>query len=68
MHAMATQLKSVQPTKDPLEDMSLPGWLYYDPEFFDAEKRAFLRAAPQVVCHEKEIPQPGDWRTLEYLG
>jgi carnitine monooxygenase subunit len=68
MQSMATQLKSVEPTKDPLEDMSLPGWLYYDPEFFDAEKRAFLRAAPQVVCHEKEIPQPGDWRTLEYLG
>ncbi len=68
MHAMATQLKSVEPAKDPLEDLSLPGWLYHDPEFFEAEKRAFLRAAPQVVCHEKEIPQPGDWRTLEYLG
>ena len=48
--------------------MSLPGWLYFDPEFFEAEKKAFLRAAPQVVCHESEIPQPGDWRTLEYLG
>jgi phenylpropionate dioxygenase-like ring-hydroxylating dioxygenase large terminal subunit len=68
MHAMATQLKSVEPAKDPLEDLSLPGWLYHDTEFFEAEKRAFLRAAPQVVCHEKEIPQPGDWRTLEYLG
>jgi phenylpropionate dioxygenase-like ring-hydroxylating dioxygenase large terminal subunit len=65
---MATQLKSVEPTKDPLEDMSLPGWLYYDPEFFEAEKRAFLRASPQIVCHESEIPQPGDWRTIEYLG
>ena len=48
--------------------MSLPGWLYHDPEFFEAEKRAFLRAAPQVVCHESEIPQPGEWRTLEYLS
>jgi phenylpropionate dioxygenase-like ring-hydroxylating dioxygenase large terminal subunit len=48
--------------------MSLPGWLYYDPEFFEAEKAAFLRAAPQVVCHESEISQPGDWRTIEYLG
>jgi phenylpropionate dioxygenase-like ring-hydroxylating dioxygenase large terminal subunit len=65
---MATQLKSVQPTPDPLDDMSLPGWLYYDPEFFEAEKKAFLRAAPQVVCHESEIAQPGEWRTLEYLG
>jgi len=65
---MATQLRSITPGKDPLEDMSLPGWLYYDPEFFDAEKRAFLRATPQVVCHESEIADPGEWRTLEYLG
>ena len=65
---MATQLKSVQPTPDPLDGMSLPGWLYFDPEFFEAEKRAFLRRAPQVVCHESEIAEPGEWRTLEYLG
>src|SRR6188472_326200 len=48
---MATHLKSVQPTSDPLDGMSLPGWLYFDPEFLEAEKKAFLRAAPQVVCH-----------------
>jgi carnitine monooxygenase subunit len=65
---MATHLRTVEPTPDPLEDMSLPGWLYHDPEFFEAEKRAFLRAAPQVVCHESEIAEPGEWRTIEYLG
>ena len=59
---MATHLKSLDPTADPLHDVSLPGWLYYDPEFFEAEKRAFLRASPQVVCHESEIANPGDWR------
>src|SRR5689334_6840919 len=55
-------------TRDPLDSMSLPGWLYYDAEFFEAEKRAFLRAAPQIVCHESEIAEPGEWRSLEYLG
>jgi phenylpropionate dioxygenase-like ring-hydroxylating dioxygenase large terminal subunit len=65
---MATQLRGINPEKDPLDDWSLPGWLYFDPEFFEAEKKAFLRAAPQVVCHENEIPQPGDWRTIEHLG
>ena len=65
---MATQLKSVRPSADPLDNMSLPGWLYHDPEFFAAEKKAFLRAAPQVVCHESEIAEPGEWRSLEYLG
>ena len=65
---MATQLQPVETARDPLEHMSLPGWLYHDPEFLEAEKRAFLRAAPQVVCHESEIAEPGEWRTLEYLG
>jgi phenylpropionate dioxygenase-like ring-hydroxylating dioxygenase large terminal subunit len=65
---MATQLRGITPKTDPLDGMSLPGWLYYDPEFFTAEKRAFLRAAPQVVCHSSDIPEPGDWRTIEYLG
>ena len=64
---MATHLKSV-PGADPLDSMSLPGWLYFDPEFFEAEKKAFLRAAPQVVCHQSEIAEPGEWRSLEYLG
>ena len=65
---MATQLQPVETARDPLDEMSLPGWLYHDPEFLEAEKRAFLRAAPQVVCHESEIAEPGEWRTLEYLG
>src|SRR3954453_9558686 len=68
MRTMGTKLRSITPEKDPLDDTSLPGWLYFDPEFFEAEKKAFLRAAPQVVCHQNEIPQPGDWRSIEYLG
>jgi phenylpropionate dioxygenase-like ring-hydroxylating dioxygenase large terminal subunit len=65
---MATHLKPVEPAPDPLDAMSLPGWLYHDHEFFEAEKKAFLRAAPQVVCHESEISKPGEWRTIDYLG
>ena len=60
MADMATQLKSVDPTRDPLEDMSLPGWLYYDPEFFEAEKRAFLRAARagRAQPRSRRAPRP----------
>ena len=65
---MATRLHSLQAAPDPLNDMSLPGWLYHDADFFVAEQRAFLRAAPQPVCHESEIATPGEWRTLDYLG
>ena len=65
---MATHLRSVQPTSDPIDDWSLPGWLYHDAEFFEAEQRAFLRSAPQVVCHESEIALAGEWRSIDYLG
>jgi len=65
---MATHLQSVAPGPDLLNNLSLPGWLYHDPEFLEAEKKAFLCAAPQVVCHESEIANPGEWRSFEYLG
>ena len=66
--SMATQLKSASPRPDLLDGVSLPGWIYFDPEFFEAEKSAFLRASPQVVCHASDVPRPGDWRTLDFLG
>ena len=65
---MATQLQGPAGEAEPLDGMSLPGWLYHDADFFEAEKRAFLRAAPQVVCHESDIAEPGEWRSLDYLG
>ena len=65
---MATQLRGIETHPDPLDGVSLPGWLYFDPEFFEAEKGAVLRAAPQVVCHESEISEPGEWRSIDYLG
>ena len=64
---MATKLKTV-PEADPLAGTSLPGWLYHVAGFFAAEKRAFLRASPQVVCHASDIAEPGQWQKLDYLG
>jgi len=68
MPDMAATLHSIGPEPDALDGMSLPGWLYHDAEFFEAEKRAFLRASPQIVCHQNEIAAPGEWRSLDYLG
>ena len=72
---MATQLRPsaapdrhADPHANPLDAMSLPGWLYHDEEFLVAERRAFLRAAPQVVCHVSDIAEPGAWRRLDALG
>lgn len=51
-----------------LEDESLPGWIYHDPEFFEAEKEAVFRTAWQLVCHVSDLPKPGDYHTLDFLG
>ena len=47
---------------------SLPGWIYGDPEFFAVEMERVIRPSWQVVCHANEIAEPGQWRTIEYLG
>ena len=53
---------------DPFADRSLPGWTYHDPEFFAAELERVIRPSWQIVCHTSEVPGPGDYRTLDYLG
>jgi phenylpropionate dioxygenase-like ring-hydroxylating dioxygenase large terminal subunit len=50
------------------QPLSLPGWVYRDPEFFAVEMERLIRPAWQIVCHESEISGPGDWRSLELLG
>ncbi len=56
------------PATDPDEHWSLPGWVYRDPEFFAAEKARVLRPSWQIVCHESDVPHPGDWHSLGFLG
>jgi phenylpropionate dioxygenase-like ring-hydroxylating dioxygenase large terminal subunit len=50
------------------DELSLPGWVYRDPEYFRVEMARLIRPAWQIVCHANDIPNPGDWRTLELLG
>jgi hypothetical protein len=52
----------------PEPEVSLPGWIYRDREFFEVEMERVIRPSWQIVCHGNEIPAPGDWRTLDYLG
>ncbi|WP_226016346.1 aromatic ring-hydroxylating dioxygenase subunit alpha [Novosphingobium sp. FKTRR1] len=53
---------------DPDADWSLPGWLYTDPEVQALEIERVFRPSWQIVCHESDIPGPGDWRKLDYIG
>ena len=48
--------------------LSLPGWIYHDPEFFRVEMERVIRPAWQIVCHQNDIGAVGDWRSLDLLG
>lgn len=53
---------------DPDDHLSLPGWLYTDPEYHAVELDAVLRPSWQIVCHESDLAGIGDFHTLDYLG
>lgn len=53
--------------EDP-NDFSLPGWIYRDADFLEAEKERIFAPSWQIVCHVSDIPQPGDYHTLQFMG
>lgn len=53
---------------DAQEELSLPGWVYRDPEYFRVEMARLIRPSWQIVCHANDIAKAGEWRTLEILS
>jgi phenylpropionate dioxygenase-like ring-hydroxylating dioxygenase large terminal subunit len=51
-----------------LDGISLPGWIYRDAEFLEAEKELVFATSWQVICHVNDIPSPGDYHTLDFVG
>src|SRR6202011_202439 len=51
-----------------LDDFSLPGWIYRDADFLEAEKERVFATSWQILCHLSDIPNPGDYHTLDFLG
>jgi phenylpropionate dioxygenase-like ring-hydroxylating dioxygenase large terminal subunit len=51
-----------------LDGFSLPGWIYRDADFLEAEKERVFATSWQIVCHLNDIPNPGDYHTLDFLG
>ena len=51
-----------------LHGVSLPGWIYSDPDFLQAEKEHVFLSSWQIVCHLNDIPNAGDYQTLDFLG
>ena len=68
MDAQRSAFKEPAPTPVESDGFSLPGWIYRDADFLEAEKELVFAPSWQVVCHLNDIPQPGDYHTLEFLG
>lgn len=47
---------------------SLPAWTYSDPDFLALEREHIFLKAWQIVCHENDIPNVGDYNAFSMLG
>lgn len=47
---------------------SLPAWLYSDPSFFEQEREKVFRSAWHIMGHVNDMPNAGDYVTLDILG
>jgi len=68
MNASIETVGSDQPSAAHEEAVSLPAWTYCDPDFFELEKQIIFCRSWQLVCHVSDIPNPGDYHTLDLLG
>lgn len=46
----------------------LPAWTYASGELFEIEADILFRRHWQIVCHVSDIPEPGDFQTLDLVG
>ena len=64
---MSVRAIGIVPATDD-DAVSLPAWVYRDPEFFELEKELVFRPSWQIVCHVNDVPRSGDFHTFEFLG
>jgi phenylpropionate dioxygenase-like ring-hydroxylating dioxygenase large terminal subunit/AcrR family transcriptional regulator len=53
---------------DPAIKLTLPGWAYHSAEFHELEREHLFLPSWQVVCHQSELPEAGDYVTFEFFG
>ncbi len=49
-------------------ETGLPPWVYTDPDFLARERDEIFTPSWQIVCHESDIAERGQYATLEFLG
>jgi carnitine monooxygenase subunit len=68
MDALRTKFDPLASAPPGNDGFSLPGWIYRDADFLEAEKEQVFSGAWQIVCHLNDIPHPGDYHALDFLG
>ena len=53
---------------DPAVTLTLPAWIYHNDEFHELEREHLFLSSWQIVGHQSEIPEAGDYRTFEFFG
>jgi phenylpropionate dioxygenase-like ring-hydroxylating dioxygenase large terminal subunit len=65
------------PVNRPLRDVAipngwdrrgLPGWTYHSPALLELEKEQVFRGHWQIVGHVSDVPEPGDYLTMDVVG
>jgi phenylpropionate dioxygenase-like ring-hydroxylating dioxygenase large terminal subunit len=46
----------------------LPGWTYHSEALFELEKQHIFREHWQIACHISDLPEPGNYLTLDIVG
>ncbi|RPI47408.1 MAG: hypothetical protein EHM55_26610, partial [Acidobacteria bacterium] len=68
MNARIHADRSATPDLRTEEDFSLPGWTYWDPEFFELERQVVFRKSWHLVCHVNDLRECGDYLTFRFLN
>ncbi|QRM55935.1 aromatic ring-hydroxylating dioxygenase subunit alpha [Sinorhizobium sp. BG8] len=46
----------------------LPGWCYHSAALLDLEKQHLFREHWQIACHVSDVPEPGNYITMDFVG
>jgi len=68
MKANPTLMKDPAPALGEGERGGLPWWTYFNAELLEVEKEELFRRSWQLVGHVSDIPEPGDYMTLDVVG
>lgn len=55
-------------TKSAATRETLPAWVYRSPEFYELEREHIFRRSWLMVGHVSQLPNPGDYLTLDAIG